>query len=143
MRRIILETKHRHDMKNLLGTILGYAEMLQDEKLSEEQMKMVASIERSALKLREHIVGKVTPHYQADKEVQTVPKIVQDTPSHQELNISTELIEQIISCAQLGRISCLESIVKTVEEPLASFLQAKISTFSFDDIVAWATQKSN
>ncbi|WP_304543403.1 histidine kinase dimerization/phospho-acceptor domain-containing protein [Sulfurimonas microaerophilic] len=138
-----METKHRHDMKNLLGTILGYAEMLQDEELSTEQNKMVASIERSALKLRELIVGKVTPVYQTE----TTEQLVQDAPlyipSHDEIDISSELMEKIISCAQLGRISCLESIIKTVEEPLASFLEAKTSIFAFDEIVHWATQRSN
>lgn len=50
---VSLNSKTLHDIRNDLNTIFGYSQILQDElKISDEQAKMSASIEKAALNIR-------------------------------------------------------------------------------------------
>lgn len=49
---LVLSQKAVHDLRNALNSILGYAQMLQDEELPDEQKKMADSIENAAMKIK-------------------------------------------------------------------------------------------
>ena len=46
---------------------------------------------------------------------------------------------ELTACAKMGRISCLEDLIaKCEDKEIKKFLQEKVFSFNFDDIVIWA-----
>ncbi|MDD2356412.1 MAG: response regulator [Thiovulaceae bacterium] len=62
----------------------------------------------------------------------------------QEVHLPKEYLLEVIACAKMGRISCLEDLMtRCHDQGSKKFLQEKILTFDFDVIIAWANKMSD
>ena len=57
-------------------------------------------------------------------------------PEHK---LSEDYLTELISCAKVGRINCMEDIIEKCEDTKTQeFLKNKLTTFQFEEIVLWA-----
>ena len=74
--------------------------------------------------------------------IKSIIKTLTDTTfqeSKQQNKLSQDYILELSQCAKMGRISCLESLItRCADEEIKNFLQEKVLSFDFEEIIIWA-----